>query len=31
MRLSFSTRGWDFGWDEALRLAHEMDFSGVEL
>ncbi len=31
MRLSFSTRGWDFGWDEALKLAQEMDFSGVEL
>ena len=31
MNLSFSTRGWGFSWDEALDLAEEMDFSGVEL
>ena len=31
MNLSFSTRGWGFSWDEALDLAKEMDFSGVEL
>ena len=31
MNLSFSTRGWGFGWDEALDLAEEMDFGGVEL
>ena len=31
MNLSFSTRGWGFSWDEALDLAGEMDFSGVEL
>ncbi len=31
MNLSFSTRGWDLGWDETLELAREMDFSGVEL
>ena len=31
MKLSFSTRGWGFSWDEALDLAEEMDFSGVEL
>ena len=31
MNLSFSTRGWGFSWDEALDLASEMDFSGVEL
>ncbi len=31
MNLSFSTRGWDFTWDEALCLAEEMGFSGVEL
>ncbi len=31
MRLSFSTRGWDFTWDEAVALAEEMGFSGVEL
>ena len=31
MNLSFSNRGWDFSWDEALDLAEEMNFSGVEL
>jgi len=31
MKLSFSTRGWEFSWDEALRLAGEIGFSGVEL
>ncbi len=31
MRLSFSTRGWDFSWDEALDIAGEMGFGGVEL
>ena len=31
MNLSFSTRGWGFSWDEALDLAEEMDFGGVEL
>ena len=31
MNLSFSTRGWGFSWEEALDLAEEMDFSGVEL
>ena len=31
MNLSFSTRGWGFTWDEALDLAEEMDFGGVEL
>jgi len=31
MRLSFSTRGWDFSWDEALNIAGEMGFGGVEL
>ena len=31
MRLSFSTRGWDFSWDEALNIAEEMGFNGVEL
>lgn len=31
MRLSFSTRGWDFAWDEALDLAEEMRFAGVEV
>ncbi len=30
MKLSFSTRGWGFTWDEALDLADEMGFSGVE-
>ena len=30
MNLSFSTRGWDFSWDEALDLAEEMGFSGLE-
>ena len=31
MRLSFSTRGLDFSWDEALDIAGEMGFGGVEL
>ncbi len=31
MNLSFSTRGWDFSWEEALDLAEEMGFGGVEL
>ena len=31
MNLSFSTRGWELSWDETLRLAQEMGFSGVEL
>ena len=31
MRLSFSTRGWDFSWEEALDIAEEMGFGGVEL
>ena len=31
MNLSFSTRGWELLWDETLRLAQEMGFSGVEL
>jgi len=31
MRLSFSTRGWDFSWEEALDIAGEMGFGGVEL
>jgi len=31
MNLSFSTRGWSFTWDEALDLAEEMGFGGVEL
>jgi len=31
VNLSFSTRGWELSWDETLRLAQEMGFSGVEL
>ena len=32
MRLSFSTRGWgDIPWDELVKTACDMGFSGIEL
>ena len=32
MNLSFSTRGWpELSWDEMLKTAQDMGFSGVEV
>ena len=32
MKLSFSTRGWpELSWDDSLKLAKDMGFSGVEV
>ena len=32
MKLSFSTRGWEGApWEEWIRMAGEMRFSGVEI